>query len=68
MPSTTAQAGAIARETGSHRHYVHATKPGVVTVPGRLSRDLPMGTERSILKEAQQEAAASTYAIIIASG
>ncbi|MGH3811183.1 MAG: type II toxin-antitoxin system HicA family toxin [Pseudonocardiaceae bacterium] len=38
---------------GSHRHYVHATKPEVVTVPGKLSRDLPIGTERSILKQAE---------------
>ncbi len=42
----------LARVRGSHRHYVHGTKPGVVTVPGKLSRDLPIGTERSILKQA----------------
>jgi predicted RNA binding protein YcfA (HicA-like mRNA interferase family) len=40
------------RTTGSHRHYVHPSKPGVVTVPGKPSKDLPIGTERSILKQA----------------
>jgi predicted RNA binding protein YcfA (HicA-like mRNA interferase family) len=42
----------LARTTGSNRHYVHNTKLGVVTVPGKPSKDLPIGTERSILKEA----------------
>jgi predicted RNA binding protein YcfA (HicA-like mRNA interferase family) len=42
----------LARTTGSHRHYVHDSKPGVVTVPGKPSKDLPIGTERSILKQA----------------
>jgi predicted RNA binding protein YcfA (HicA-like mRNA interferase family) len=31
---------------------MHPTKPGVVTVPGKPSKDLPIGTERSILKQA----------------
>ncbi len=43
----------LARVRGSHRHSIHATKPGVVTVPGMLSRDLPVGTERSIVKQAR---------------
>jgi predicted RNA binding protein YcfA (HicA-like mRNA interferase family) len=42
----------LARTRGSHRQYVHATKPGVVTIPGKLGADLPIGTERSILKQA----------------
>lgn len=42
----------LLRVRGSHRHYVHPNKPGVVTVPGKPSKDLPMGTERSILKQA----------------
>lgn len=42
----------LIRVRGSHRHYGHPDKPGVVTVPGKLSRDLPTGTERSILKQA----------------
>jgi predicted RNA binding protein YcfA (HicA-like mRNA interferase family) len=42
----------LARTRGSHRHYVHPTKPGVVTIAGKPSADLPPGTERSILKQA----------------
>lgn len=42
----------LARTRGSHRQYVHPTKPGVVTIPGKMGTDLPIGTERSILKQA----------------
>lgn len=44
---------ALVAVRGSHRQYKHRTKPGRVTVPGKLSRDLPIGTERSILRQAQ---------------
>ena len=37
---------------GSHRQYKHATKPGRVTVAGKLSDDLAPGTLNSILKQA----------------
>lgn len=37
---------------GSHRQYKHPTKSGRVTVAGKMGRDLPIGTERSILKQA----------------
>ena len=40
------------RQTGSHRHYRHASKPGTVTVPGHLRDDLKPKTEASILKQA----------------
>ncbi len=42
------------RTTGSHLHFDHPTKPGVVTVPGggKMSRDAPSGTLRSIWKQA----------------
>lgn len=40
------------RTRGSHRVYSHAAKPGIVVVPGKLGRDLPLGTERSIRKQA----------------
>ncbi|MGQ0777441.1 MAG: type II toxin-antitoxin system HicA family toxin [Pseudonocardiales bacterium] len=40
------------RTHGSHRVYVHPTKPGIVVVPDKLGKDLPLGTERSILKQA----------------
>ena len=36
---------------GSHHHYIHPTKPGKVTIPFH-SKDLPKGTENSILKQA----------------
>ncbi len=40
------------RTKGSHRQFTHPTKPGVVTIAGKPSRDLPPGLERSILKQA----------------
>lgn len=40
-------------QRGSHRQFKHPVKPGRVTVPvGRNSKDLPLGTERNILKQA----------------
>lgn len=38
-------------QTGSHRHYIHPFKKGKVTIPFH-SRDIPKGTENSILKQA----------------
>ncbi len=38
-------------QDGSHRHYIHPTKPGKVTIPFHC-KDLPIGTEKSILKQA----------------
>lgn len=43
----------LARTKGSHRQYKHSTKPGLVTIAGKLSDDLPPGTLNSILKQAQ---------------
>jgi predicted RNA binding protein YcfA (HicA-like mRNA interferase family) len=40
---------------GSHRQLKHPTKPGRVTVPGKLSADLAPGTLKSILKQAKIE-------------
>jgi predicted RNA binding protein YcfA (HicA-like mRNA interferase family) len=37
---------------GSHRQYKHPDKPGRVTVAGKPSKELPPGTERSILRQA----------------
>lgn len=34
-----------------HRHYIHPSKPGKVTIPFHC-KDLPKGTENSILKQA----------------
>ena len=36
----------------SHRQYKHPTKPGRVTIAGKLSDDLAPGTFNSILKQA----------------
>ena len=40
---------ALKRITGSHHHYMHPTKSGIVTVP-HPKKDLPIGTVRSIEK------------------
>ena len=40
------------RTKGSHRQFMHPTKPGRVTVAGQPSDDLAPGTYNSILKQA----------------
>jgi predicted RNA binding protein YcfA (HicA-like mRNA interferase family) len=40
----------LTRTTGSHHHFNHPTKPGIVTVP-HPRRDLPIGTLRSIERQ-----------------
>lgn len=40
------------RSRGSHNHYRHPAKPGVVTVPGYGNDDLSPGTLNSIMKQA----------------
>lgn len=42
------------RTTGSHLHYRHPFKMGVVTIPGggKLGRDVPPGTLKSVLRQA----------------
>ncbi len=42
----------LVKTKGSHRQYKHLQKPGRVTVPGKLSHELPPGTLNSILKQA----------------
>ena len=37
---------------GSHRQYKHATKPGKVTVAGKPSLDLAVGTLKNIFRQA----------------
>lgn len=39
------------RVTGSHHHFKHSVKPGLVTVP-HPKKDLPTGTVKSILRRA----------------
>lgn len=46
-----AQGWVLARTKGSHHQYRHPSKPGLVTVP-HPKRDLPIGTLRSIAKQA----------------
>lgn len=45
----------LVRTRGSHRQFKHPEKPGLVTVPGKLSKDLAVGTLHSIWKQAQLE-------------
>ncbi|MCH7500962.1 MAG: type II toxin-antitoxin system HicA family toxin [Nitrospinae bacterium] len=40
------------RTTGSHWHFRHPSKAGTVTLP-HPKRDIPMGTARSIYRQAQ---------------
>ncbi|TKC83813.1 type II toxin-antitoxin system HicA family toxin [Trinickia terrae] len=42
---------ALVRVTGSHHHFKHTVKKGLVTVP-HPKKDLPIGTVKSILKTA----------------
>ena len=42
----------LKRMTGSHRHFMHPVKPGLVTVAGKPSATLKPKTEASILKQA----------------
>ena len=38
------------RQTGSHKHFRHAVKPGTATVP-HPKADLPKGTRKSISRQ-----------------
>jgi len=42
----------LVRTRGSHRQFHHPTKPGTVTVAGKLSVDIPPGTLNNALKQA----------------
>lgn len=42
----------LVRTRGSHRQYHHPAKTGTVTVAGKPSLDVPVGTLNSILKQA----------------
>jgi predicted RNA binding protein YcfA (HicA-like mRNA interferase family) len=46
-----AEGWVLARTKGSHHQYRHPSNPGLVTVP-HPKRDLPIGTLRSIAKQA----------------
>lgn len=40
------------RTKGDHRHFMHKTKPGIVTVAGPLNKEMKQGTLNSIWKQA----------------
>ncbi len=42
----------LARVKGSHHHFRHATKKGIVTVP-HPKKDIPIGTLRSVERQAR---------------
>jgi len=42
----------LVRTRGSHRHYKHPTKPGLVTIAGHPGVDMPKGTLNSVMKQA----------------
>ena len=42
----------LIRVRGSHHHYAHPFKSGIVTIPGRPGDDIKKGTLNSILKQA----------------
>jgi predicted RNA binding protein YcfA (HicA-like mRNA interferase family) len=42
----------LARTRGSHRHFKHPVKAGIVTIAGHPRVDIPRGTLNSILKQA----------------
>jgi predicted RNA binding protein YcfA (HicA-like mRNA interferase family) len=43
------------RTRGDHRQYHHPSRPGTVTVAGKLSEEVPPGTLNSILRQAGQK-------------
>jgi predicted RNA binding protein YcfA (HicA-like mRNA interferase family) len=43
----------VVRTRGSHRQLKHATKLGTITVAGKPNVDVPIGTLKSIWKQAQ---------------
>ena len=42
----------LVRTRGSHRQFHHATKIGTVTVAGKPSVEIPVGTLNNVLKQA----------------
>jgi predicted RNA binding protein YcfA (HicA-like mRNA interferase family) len=42
----------LVRRRGSHRQFKHPFRPGVVTIAGAEGSDLPIGTLKSIFRQA----------------
>ena len=51
IKSLQADGWALQRVKGSHHHFRHPSKPGLVTIP-HPQADIPLGTLRSIWKQA----------------
>lgn len=45
----------LKKQAGSHKHYIHPTKKGKVTIPFHKGKDLSKGTEISIKNQAGLE-------------
>lgn len=45
----------LSRTKGSHRQYKHTYKLGTVTVSGKLSVEVPIGTLKKIWQQAKME-------------
>lgn len=43
----------LSRIRGSHRQFKHPNRRELVTLPGKLSGDVPLGTLHSIFKQAR---------------
>lgn len=43
----------LVRTKGSHRQYKHPDKRGTVTIAGKPGVDIPVGTLKSILRQAR---------------
>ena len=52
IASLHADGWTLVRQKGSHRQFHHPTKIGTVTVAGKPSIEIPLGTLNSILKQA----------------
>jgi predicted RNA binding protein YcfA (HicA-like mRNA interferase family) len=42
----------LVRTSGSHRHFTHPEKPGIVTISGNSHAEMPKGTLSNVLKQA----------------
>ena len=45
----------LKKTKGSHRQFLHPEKGMVVTVPGQLGKDVPIGTLKAILRSSGLE-------------
>ncbi len=52
LTKLSAEGWVVVRQTGSHRQFAHPTKPGTVTVAGKPSDDIAIGTLKSIARQA----------------